>query len=263
MANTFFKMLNESVQNKYTESIIAGVQKDLKENSGTIGLNLYDVIQEIEKDSSQKGFDINVLLKCYVLNQIIKETNVAVEKKQEEKNLFTDTANPTIKVNVQDKKFYKLKDNHLVISEEIESVNEDGSYVVIEKKNTFSYVIKKTYSKEDVVLSIQLVCPGGRIESNKFYAAEILGMKKEFAQKFKYSGISGESNDIIAILLNKLNSPVETGYYMDKSYNLYKWSDMRKCFIRNLKEEAKSPLLTDYEFVNKIVIRKDYTGINK
>ena len=85
-------------------------------------------------------------------------------------------------------------------------------------------------------------------------------MKKEYVYQHKYNGYCGESSDLVASLLNKLSAPVESGYYMDKTCQLYKWSELKKCFIRKA-DEFNSPLLTDYDFSkNNIVIRKEYSG---
>ena len=86
-------------------------------------------------------------------------------------------------------------------------------------------------------------------------------MKKIYTQKFKYSGYSGESFDIIASFLNKLHTPLQTDNFMDKFCNFYIWSEKNSCFTRNFSAESKSPLLTDYEFSSNIVIQKEYTGI--
>lgn len=262
MTNAYFKIVNNSIQKQFTDSIITEIQKELTAESEN--LNLYDMIKEINRDSdSCKDFDINTLLKYYVLNQIIKENQQETKKQKGQKNLFKDTANPNIKINTHDNKYYKQEEDRFIKAEEITEINDDGSYILIESKKTSSYQVKKVYSIEDKILSIQLVGPDNEAEKNKWHAAEILGMKREFAQKFKYAGYSGNSSDVIATILNKFTSPTETGLFMDKYGNLFKWSELSKCFIRNLNAESKSPLLTDYEFVNSIVIRKDYTGINK
>ena len=115
-----------------------------------------------------------------------------------------------------------------------------------------------------MLTKLQLITSYGTAESNKHNAAEILNMRREFAKKHKYSGYSGNSSDLVASLLNKISAPVETGFYMDRACNFYKWSEYEKAFIRNLQYEQHSPLMRDYEFEeNSIVIKKEYTGILK
>lgn len=260
--NTYFKMLNSGLQNQYKNDIICDVQNELKQGIRTCKLNLHDFLHEDKSKVNYEKYDINVLLKYYLINQLIKN-NTTNDKNEDKKDVFKDTKNPNIKINEKDNSFYKLSENVFVKNENIESVNQDGTYILVEQRNTSSYEIKTLCDINDRVLQIWLIGPDGQINKNKWHVAEILGMKKEYTHKFKYAGYSGNSSDLIASLLNKLTSPIETGFYMDKKYNLYKWSDLNHSFIRNINIESQSPLLSDYEFVNNIVIKKEYIGINK
>lgn len=251
-------MFNTGLQNQYKKDTITDIQRELTHEIKIYNPNIHDLLfEDIKKDMS-KNFDINILLKYYFLNQILQK-----EQKDDTKEIFIDTKNPNIKISKKDNSFYKLTENVFLKHENIESVNEDGTYIIVEQRNSYSYKIKKLCDINDTILQIWITGPDGRIEKNRWHVAEILGMKKEFAHKFKYTGYSGNSSDLIASVLNKLSSPIETGLYMDKKYNLYKWSDLNNCFIRNIKAESQSPLLSDYEFINNIVIKKEYTGVNK
>lgn len=257
MSNTYLKMMNKRIQNQYIDSIISDVQHNLKSETSFDNLDLYDLLSNINKEKTD--VDINKLLKYYVLNQLVKEENPP----QKEEISFVDTNNPKIKICTKDNTYYKLSNNKYDKAPEIETVNEDGSYITVEEIKLSLYKIKKEYDANCNVCSIQLIGPDGNIEKNKYHIAEILSMRKEVTQKHKYSGFSGNSFDIITAILNKLSTPIETGCYMDKNYNIYRWSEIKKAFVRNFKSEAKSPFLTEYEFANNIVIRKDYTGIQK
>ena len=261
MANTYFKMLNISTRDQFKENIITEVQRNLTASAKKINESLYDAVADIKSNKvSGKDLDINILLKYYMINQFLKETKEEVPTKQK----LEETANPNIKFDKVENKFYKLTDKTFEVAETIKEVNKDGSYIVIEEKINSSYKTKKVYDKNDILTKLQLITSYGTAESNKHNAAEILNMRREFAKKHKYSGYSGNSSDLVASLLNKISAPVETGFYMDRACNFYKWSEYEKAFIRNLQYEQHSPLMRDYEFEeNSIVIKKEYTGIVK
>ena len=261
MANTYFKMLNNSVQNKYTESIIVDVQNDLKLSARFGGANLYDMLLEIKDGNVDDKFDINTLLKFYVLNQLIKDGDVVSKENKTIEPEFIDTPNSNIKINKESNKYFRLINGNYEEADDIEFVYDDGSYSVIEQQRSSSLKIRKVYTVSDSILSVQLLDSFKNVIDNEAQVSELLGMKKEYAKKHKYSGISGQSSDLVASFLNKLTSPVETGCYMDKRGCLYKWNSLKKCFFRNYQVECKSPLLVDYEFKNNTVIRKEYTGI--
>ena len=125
------------------------------------------------------------------------------------------------------------------------------------------YKLRKTYSVDDSLLAIQLIDPQGKVVRSKLQIVELLGMRKEYVQRFKYSGFSGNSSDIVASIKNAIFAPVESGYYMDSHFNLYKWNENMKCFQKSYVQENMSPLLTDYDFEQtRKVIRKEYTGIS-
>lgn len=251
MSNKYSEMLNKKIEAQYREDIISSLQKNLSVSSETIDDTIYELVKN---NRSNSKLNIDTLLKYYLLNQILQE-------KQEEKEELLDTTNPNIKKDAENN-YYRFTKGAWNIDECILEVYDDGSYLLEEKRTNFSYKIHKVCSIEDKVQTIQLINPMGQIETNKVYAIEILGLRKEYVQRYKYSGYSGNSTDIIASILNKLSSPVETGFYMDKSCNLYKWNATKKCFVRNTYADNQSPLLADYEFEkNCIVIKKEYTGI--
>lgn len=256
MANTYFKMLNNSIKEEFTNNIIKDIQCDLHQTSKTLKNDIFDSVKDFSTNNNDvKNIDINNLLKYYVLNQIMQDN----QKTLKAEPTVVDTANPNIKKD-RDNNFYKSVNGKLELVNNIKCINNDGTYTTVETKPTSSFKISKTYNKDNQLISIQVTSPNNSF-AGKLEASEILGMKKVYTQKFKYSGYSGESSDLITSLLNKIYTPKETSSYMDKSCNFYKWSEAKKCFERNFIAESKSPLLTDYEFSNKIVIEKEYTGI--
>lgn len=259
MANVYYKILNRSISTNYAENVISDLQKELLNSTEVYREDLFDLTNKMK--TKRNGLDIDSILKYYVVNQILK--NAAQEAKEEQnKNKFVNTRNNNIKRNLNENKYYKLSGEKWVPADNISEVLEDGSYVVNDKKKNSGYVYKKTYSADDKLLSVQLIGRNGRIVNNKAEVIELMEMKKEFAQRFKYSGYSGNSNDFVAAILNKFSAPYETGYYMDSHYNLLKWCDRDRCFYANIEDCNNSPLLTDYEFENsRKVIRREYTGI--
>lgn len=253
MANTYHKILTKKTAMEFTNSLISKIQQDLVNDIR------YDETSLINMLNKTNNMDLNTLLKYYTINSLLK---VQKEDKNKKAELFEDTANPNYKKSVKDNFYYRVaEDGNVTIDKEVIKINNDGSYKKSQRQFNSRYVIEKTYSVDDNVQTIQLVGPDGRVLSNKAQIAQILEMRKEFAERFKYAGFSGSSRDFVATLCNKFCSPIETGCYMDKNFHLYKWSESSKCFVRNAQLEMSSPLLTDYEFVNsQKVIKKEYIG---
>ena len=265
MVNAYHKILNGKTAQKFNVNVISDIQKSLTESAKFLNNNLQNLTQDVQLGHLNKDdIDINTLLKYYLLNQLINHNSGEKfsEKDLLDQNEFVDTANPMIKLDKATNKFYMNNGNDLQLAEEIQTVNDNGSYIITEQINHSTYVIKKLFDINNNLKSFQLIDSNNSAVKNKWEVVQILGMKKEFVQKYKYAGFSGNSNDIVASLLNRFAAPVETGCYMDKQCNLYKWHHSTSSFViyRNL--ATRSPLLTDYEFEkNDIVIRKEYKGI--
>ena len=174
---------------------------------------------------------------------------------------LSDTPNSHIKKDINGK-YYRLKSNCYVQDDCIQNVDDDGSYTVVEKKRNSSYRIVKTYNSDNQVTSIKIMDNGEYPVANINIAAELIGLKKEFKKKYKYSGYSGNSMDMVATIRNMLSTPVETGYYIDSRCLFYKWHALSCTFVRIFSREAESPLLVDIEFRdNGTVLRQEYTGV--
>ena len=256
MSNTFVKMMNNSVTSNYNSSVINDIQKDLHIQTKALGQQLYnDIINKL--NNSSENVDINTVLKCYLLEQLLVSKEIA------KKNIeYTSTQNPDIKFNSENKKYYITKDNQNIEVNNIAEIYEDGSYAVIEQKRNSTLKIKKIYSKAHEVNEIQILFSNGKYETNQYQAAEFLEFKKLYSQRYKYSGFSGNSTDFIASIKNKLSSPIDTEMFLDKYCNCYKWSFKKKAFVRNISANTTSPLLVDYEYLsNGSILKKEYTGI--
>lgn len=258
MANVYHKILNSNIGSKYAERIINGIQSDLTASTCEIKSDLFDITQDIR--TKRTTLDVDSLLKYYVINQMLKEKEDTEPKKVEKK--YLQTANKNIKKDLDENKYYREQNGEWILVENIYDVLANGNYVVKERKFNSGFTFKKLYNDNDELINVQILDCEGNTVSRKHEAIELMDMKQEYVKKYKYAGYSGNSNDIVAALLNKFTTPVETGYYMDKQYNLYKWNDADKSFYMQTNVMSKSPLLTDYDFENsRKVIRKEYTGV--
>ena len=255
MANSYHKLLNSKLKTSYKEKFISGIHEELKRSVRTENDDVFSIINDLSGKKSSK-LDINLLLKYYMLNQIIYGS-----KDDEYQQKFVNTKNPNIKKD-ENGKFYRVNDGNFILDESILSVNDDGSYVVNEKQSVSSIKFLKTFNVDNKALSLQVVdCAGNKI-MNKNLTAELIGLRKEYKKKYKYSGYSGNSRDMITGIRNMLSSPVETGYYMDFHCTFYKWSSVNSAFVRASERDSDSPLLVDIEFRdNGTIIRQEYTGM--
>ena len=258
MANVYYKILNKNIRANYTENIISGIQRELYASAKVLNEDLFDVTRGL--NTKRSGLDVDSLLKYYIINQLLQSMPNQKMTKNVRKN-YLRTANKKYRKDPYKDEYYIWSEDKWILAENVVKVNDDGSYYMDEHKKNSLYVTRKLFSKEDVLISIQVINPDGKIVCSKAHVVELLNLRQEYVLKYKYSGYSGNSNDIIAGILNKFSNPIETGYYMDNYYNLYKWKEKDKCLIK-LDPEDQSPLLIDYDFAqSRKVIKKEYTGI--
>ena len=254
MSNSYYKALNHKLNAGYKDELMFGLQQDLKKSVNADKDDLYSEIINLGTTKA-RDLDINLLLKYYMLNQIMAENS------DKEKVYFQSTKNPNIKVDKQGK-YHRVVNFDVKEEPGIQEVNEDGSYVVCEKRHTNALKILKTYNVNDQITSIQVVDSAGNVNSNKNIVAELIGLRREFKRRYKRSGYSGNSNDMFATLRNMFSSPIETGYFIDFHCLFYKWQSSTSSFVRIFSREADSPYLVDIEFRdNGTVIRQEYTGV--
>lgn len=259
MVNTYYKHLNTALNDSGKNEFIKNIQRDLTDSAKLLNDSVDELITEFNCNKLNKNLDINSLLKYYLLNQILKNETENIKASEE---IFQKTANSNIYKKINTNEYYWLKNGEYKLDEEIELVNEDGSYNKIKRFSTSSYKIRNYYSIDNKIVAFQLISPTDLIVNNKWQIIEILNLRKELVNRYKYSGFSGNSSDIVASLLNKLNPPVESGLYMDRHYNLLKWQPKDSKFLLVTNTNIVSPLLCDYSFETRgIVIKKEYTGI--
>lgn len=262
MNKKYQEILNKIIMDTQSSDFISELQSDLTKSAKLCNSDIYDLTKEITNQTVlNQNIDINLLLKCYLVNQVLSLRDT-VEDVQENNSVFEDTSNPKIKREINSNKYYFYENDLYKFSSEIEAVYSDGSYVKLKSVKNSTYKIRETLTFDDNIMSFQLIDPNGEIVKQKWQVVEFLGMRKEFSKKYKYSGYSGNSKDFVASFLNQISSPIETGYFMDKNCNLYKWDNKNYSFKLYKNLATQSPLLTDYEFnAAGIVIRKEYTGI--
>ena len=195
MANVYFKIINKNISRSFTEQIISGLQRELSDSTKILNEDLFDATRLI--GTRRSGLDVNSLLKYYVINQILKEVP---ENKPENKTCeqYLPTANENFHKNSSDNKYYKKAGDKWILAEAVTNVYSDGSYEISEKKNNFAYTFKKVFDIEDRLISVQVISHSGSVVKSMEQVVELMNLKKEFARRFKYSGYSGNSNDIVA-----------------------------------------------------------------
>lgn len=260
MVNTYFKHLNKALQDSTNATVVTDIQSDLMVSAKLLNNNIDSIASLFNEGSLSNELDVNSLLKYYLLNQILKNEPKLQKKIKEDK--FKKTANPNIMKEIKTNKFYRIKEGNYELDENIESINEDGSYYVIKKLPSSLYKVKNYFSVDDKMLGFQLMLPDNTVVKNRWQIVEIMNLRKEVVNRYKYAGFSGNSSDLVATILNKVYPPTETGLYMDKHYNLYKWNNATSTFVISTNLSKQSPFLVDYIFENTgIVVRKEYKGL--
>ena len=160
-------------------------------------------------------------------------------------------------------KYYTVEKNKLV-EKNIISMNEDGSYCTENNViNSSDYSLITKYDANNQLCEFYVVSSENEVVKDKELISKLLGLRKEFVNKHKLHGYSGQSFDPINVIANKLSTPIETGYYMDKKYNLYRWNSKCKKFERKIVKNPNpmAQLLYDYDYnFYDTVLRTDYDG---
>ena len=261
MANTFYKVSQSYDRENYINTVIQSYEHshcDLVNLS--TNEDLYSLISDIEKHKIKLDKkDVNELLKYYLLKQILERD----AKQVLNVNKYIKTFNPDIKKDLKGN-YYRVTDNDITEDNSILEVNEDGSYIVRELKDRDSYKVLKTYSDKHELTEIKITSSSGRIIKDQLLVAKVLKLHKEYQTKYRYSGVSGNSNDTLNKILNKFFKPQSTGYYMDVYCSAWKWDNITFSFKRVLSREYanKQPLSVDIKFLNDgTVLRQEYAGI--
>ena len=137
------------------------------------------------------------------------------------------------------------------------SVDEEGNYTVEKQSEFSSFYSHIRYNQKNEVISIQIIRADGQIISSKLECIKILGLKKEFVARYKYS--NNALDNVIAKIGNAMCTPIESGYYIDEKCQFYTWNKTHKRFDRNTKITSISPFDNEHEFKdNGTVVRIEY-----
>lgn len=254
MQNNSKEQLSKKIVEALTEYMLNNIQDDVKQEIS----NIYDTINALNPvQSDDKSQQIN-----YVLQKLLEQNKFSANTTVEEvKHPYQTTANPRF-LKDENNIHYELIDNKYVQTDVIE-VKSDGSYIEKQNVKYSGFYTLTTYDINNQIINLQLRNKQTNYICSKHETAEILGFKKEYAKKYKYSGYSGQSHDMITALKNIMSTPIETGYYIDKYFRYYKWNFKYNRFEREPENayETASPLLVDIEFTtNNTVIKKEYKG---
>ena len=160
--------------------------------------------------------------------------------------------------------YYQLENQIYEKVPEVIVVNNDGSYVLKTPiRNKSAYFQITNYNIKDVPTSLSVVDIHDKPIKSLGLIVKLLSLRKEYVKKFKCSGTSGNSCDLIANFLNFFVKPLESGCYMDEKYNFYTWDGLSHCLKIDLRAGLKpgSALLSQYEFIDeKTVVRTDFDG---
>ena len=136
MTNAYFKSLEFGMAEHYKECIISDLQTHLINSTKLQNEYIYDFVKNSysQKLQSSQNLDINLLLKYYILQQLLNDKPFENKKDESKENMFENTFNPKIKKHIKENKYYQLINQELVCADNIFEVKEDGSYIKLEKR---------------------------------------------------------------------------------------------------------------------------------
>lgn len=268
-ANIIDSIKNDVIDNIHTRcrNVSSELADDLYSSAEDLGYKLNNV-NGLRTWSRQLKNRSRKVIAAEMLQSIIDEytekqellINDYINKQINELKLLP-TANENIKQTI-DGKFYKLNEIKYEEDDSVMNVNEDGSYDV---KSSFSFgadLLITTYNTEDKPVSMKVVNKDLETYKVEKYVAKRLQLKKEVVKQFKLHGYSGNSSGITATIANMITKPIPSGCYFHKNYNFYKWNMVKGQFDIQLRQgyQLGSPLMSDYDIKDEVVIRTDYDG---
>lgn len=281
-------MASNDVRNSLNNDIVKGIANDFLAKvhnraeiiSNDADNNIYSSVKDLgyRTDSSNNirslnntlnKKNINSYLVADVLQKIVDEYSAKQEESLKEhiyEQINSMNLIPTknhMFMRSEDNKYYILKDLQYVEEPSVLDVDEYGNYTIkSELKNCTDYLVS-TYNIENKPISFKILNSKSETYKSERYVAKKLNMKKEFVNKYKLHGYSGNSKGFFATIANFVSSPVPSGCYFDKSYTFFKWNIKSGQFDINVREglQCGSPLLADYEIKDDMVVRTDYDGV--
>ena len=154
MSNSYYRMLNNKMAAKMAGDFISEIQKDLSSSVNMLNMDLYDFSKRLDSTNS---IDMDMLLKYYAINQLLKtatkEECEASPQKPDINENFTDTPNKRIKKSIKDDLYYVLSDDGTLSPDsEITRVFDDGTYEKTEKRKMSLYKQKNVIMKKEPLL---------------------------------------------------------------------------------------------------------------
>lgn len=259
--------------------VIKDVQQSIFFEKTLDDSNIYDFINNLNSTTQKNNSVVNrrntnngdysIALKLFLQNfiannlQSIEYMHAQILQKQINELNLSHTHNERFMVD-RNGDYYQLEGHLYKIVPEVINVAENGFYTMKEPiPNRDDYFLLTTYNSEDIPVTLKAVDLKNTALTSLRVCVKILGLKKEFVNKHKRSGYSGNSFDLLANLFNCISKPTETGYYMDKKYNFYRWDTLESCFKIDTRKGLTpgSAILAEYEFKDaKTVLRTDYSG---
>ena len=241
------KALDNSIIENIISTVISDIQNDISKD------NIYDTINNGTQNDDD---NLDLVLKYYLMKKLLKQKKENVNLNNSVEEDYQKTANPNI-VKSNDGKYYKLTKKGLVVCKNIIDIDKEGNYTVEKLLLHSSFYSHIKYNPKNEVTSIQLLRANGQIINSKFECIKILGLKKEYVARYKYS--NNTLDNVIAKIGNAICAPIESGYYVDERCQFYTWNKAHKRFDRNTKIVSISPFDNDYEFKdNGTVLRIEY-----
>ena len=271
--------LNEKILSSIVDSYVDNLQNKSRAELGNSKDDVYSSVKNLgyKSDDASTFSTLNLRLKgkslktkkAELLQKLLDEYSLEqqIYEKEYIKQQIVDyqlspTSNSDFMVN-NEGKYYKLIDGCFVLQENVLQVNEDGSYIVQTPMKSSNDIIVTTYNKAVKPIAIKIVNKNQRPYQTEVYVAKKLNLKKEYVNKYKLHGYSGNASGFIATIRNLLTKPIPSGCYLHESYNFYKWSLKNLQFEIQLRQgiQPGSPMLSDYDIKEDKVIRTDYDGV--
>ena len=271
--------LNEKIVSSIADEYVSNIHSRYRTVSSTGTDDVYSSVQNLGyKLNSERTFtELNHRLKrksrqsakAELLQKLLDEYSLEQQvyeqeylRKQIEEYRLAPTPNKNFMVNPEGK-YFRINDGCFIEESGVIKVNDDASYIVQAQLSRGTDIIVTTYNNEDRPVAIKIVNQKMRAYETEIYVAKKLNMKKEYVNKYKLHGYSGNASGFWAMIKNLLTKPIPSGCYLHENFNFYKWSLKNSQFEIQLRQgvQVGSPMLADYDINESSVIRTDYDGV--
>ena len=247
-----------------------GIDESIKNEYGSEPRRSSYVTSTIGQRELNKNFkkvnlssEVNNLLQNVAEEVTLKqEALINKYKQQQVRSLrLVQTANPNF-MRAANGMYYRLNEYEYVEEASVLSVDEAGNYVIESKLNRANDILITTYDMTNKPVAFKIADSSKVIYKSERNVARKLNMKKEYVYPNKLHGYSGNSSGLAAIIKNMLSAPIPSGCYFYRNYTFFKWNAEKCQFEINVREGKSlgSPLMSDYEIEEDMVLRTDYDG---